>query len=189
MKSVLYAALLLAASPVAFAGENTASTLALSTIVFVDLAFLICLFLVVVTLRRDPAWSLAHALAETITWPDPKAAVSQVLGAAGLQGAAAPAGKAPATTEPRLESSASRLIAFIGMLAVVVVFMGMANCVLWQCFAKHSAEQAASKAGDTTSGQTWEMIKFLFAGSSLFVPYAVNQFRSAFESFGHPEKK
>jgi hypothetical protein len=148
---------------------NTPDSLALGIIVFVDLVFVLALVLISLALGRDSKWSLAAALAENIEWSQPAAA----LGAQGLLKPAAPA----ADAQSRIEPSASRLIAFVGMLAVVVVFVGMADCVLWRCFTGHPG---GMEMGD--------MIKFLFGGASLFVPYAVNQLRSAFESFGAPKK-
>jgi len=178
MKPIVLLLLLVAGAPAVSAAESgITQTLALTTIGFVDLVFLLCLALVAVALRRDPAWSLARALAETITWAAPKAAATPALGAAGLQ-AAGQKDAAPESDEPRVESSSSRLIAFVGMLAVVTVFVGMSNCVLWHCFLP-----------DTHDPDTGVLLKFLCGGASLFVPYAVNQFRSAFESFGAPAKK
>ncbi|MBI5769268.1 MAG: hypothetical protein HZA93_15850 [Verrucomicrobia bacterium] len=159
------------------AGRTT--WLALWTIAFIDLVFLLCLILVSATLRRDSSWSLAHALAENISWPDASGS-GATLGAAGVQvkGAGVAAGGEGQAAEPRCEPSSSRLIAFIGMLAVMVVFVGLANYVVWVAF-----------QGRLNEGGTTELLKFLAGGSSLFVPYAVNQFRSAFEAFGGPAKK
>lgn len=212
MKSIRYFLLLLAAATIGHAVEPPAQTpdviaapapaavqipsapalpaphtlpVAVSTILLVDGIFLFCLLMVAATLRRDPSWSLAQALAESTGAPEPKPGGTPALGARGLQGVQVPAGAATTATEPKIEYSASRLIAFIGMLAVVAAFVGMANCFLWYGFMSNSTKAES----DAITAMTGSMFKFLAGGAALFVPYMANQLRSAFESFGTPPPK
>lgn len=73
----------------------------------------------------------------------------------------------------KMVASSSRLIALLGMIATLGMFVGVGNYVIWRLF----------KTGTMPEEMT-SVMAFLFGGSSLFVPYALNQFRSAFESFG-----
>jgi hypothetical protein len=148
--------------------------LAYLTIAFVDVLFVLTLGCVVASLRGSKGWSLASALAENIHWSPAPAAPAPVLGASGLNpGAASTSATSPAAgtaATASYESSASRLIAFVGMLAIVIVFVGASNWVIWVAF--------------TTNGVpvTTELLKFIAGGAALFVPYAVNQARSALEN-------
>ncbi len=90
---------------------------------------------IVVTLRRTPNWSLAGALYES-------------------GDASSGAGGKP---------SSSRIIAFLGMLVLLVIYIGFGYVALWNVL--HNQELPNING-------------FLLTGLSLFAPYAANQFKS-----------
>ena len=69
-----------------------------------------------------------------------------------------------------LVASTSRLIALVGMFAIVSLFIGFGFLELW-AFAKTGMLFAAS-----------DILKFLLGGTTLFAPYLVNKFASVFSS-------
>lgn len=100
---------------------------------------------VVRLLKQAPAWSLADALAEEAD-----------LGDAG-------AGKTV------MVASTSRLIAFLGMVAILALFLGFGAFVLWGV-----AETGRAPANCD------DFSKYLLGGVTLFAPYVVNKFSAAF---------
>lgn len=143
------------------------SYLAVAVIIFVDGLFVFVLGLIVSALRRGNDAILAGMLAEEIHWPEKPATAP--LGAAGLKAGGAGNVAAPAEA-PKIEPSSSRLIAFVGMLAIVSVFLGLADWVIWRCF-----------TGDGPLPELHQLLYFLAGGATLFAPYAANQFRAAFQ--------
>jgi len=74
--------------------------------------------------------------------------------------------------ETRLIASTSRLIALFGLIALLAMYLAVGAIVLRQ-FAK-----------DGTIPDLNGMYRFFLAGAGLFVPYAINQIRSAFDFLG-----
>jgi len=70
----------------------------------------------------------------------------------------------------RLVGSTSRVIALMGSIVLMVLFIGFGSFVLYY----FGTGQGAPK-------DTEEVIRFLVAGLTLFAPYAVNKFASLFE--------
>lgn len=107
----------------------------------------------------DPAtrWSLADALSEEadLTVPD----------AAGLPYTV----NGVVAKKTELVASSSRLIAFMGLLAIMFLYLGFGAFILWG-FAKTGTIPAAA------SGVT----NYLLGGMTLFAPYVVNKFASVF---------
>jgi hypothetical protein len=68
-----------------------------------------------------------------------------------------------------MAASSSRLIAFVGMIAILFLFLGFGAFILWG-FAKSGTMPAS--AGEIT--------KYLLGGMTLFAPYIVNKFSSVF---------
>ncbi|OIR03575.1 hypothetical protein GALL_144340 [mine drainage metagenome] len=93
---------------------------------------------------KDP-WKLSEALSEE--------ASGQLPAAAG--------------TKPALVPSSSRLIAFLGMLALIGVTIGVAYGVLWGLFF------------DKDLAQLDKIGSFLTSAAVIFVPYAANQIKAA----------
>lgn len=83
------------------------------------------------------------------------------------------AGNSVEVTE--LRASSSRMIAFVGMLLILLMFMGFGIFSLYS-FAKTGVMP-----------KTDNIINFLVAGLTLFAPYFVNQFASLFEKLA-PKK-
>lgn len=80
--------------------------------------------------------------------------------------------------ETKLVASTSRLVAFMGMLAILVLFIGFGTFALYQ-FAM------TGELGDSTD----KVVNFLVAGLTLFAPYAVNKFSSLFENIAQPNRQ
>lgn len=103
------------------------------------------------TLRKDKDWSLGQALSEK---------------------ADAPAAQQAAGVGQASVASTSRLIAFLGMLGMLSVFMGLGLYLLWALF-----EGKAAEAVDAVKA----VGPYLLYGSSLYAPYAFNQIKEAFK--------
>lgn len=105
-------------------------------------------------IAAKPAWSLADALSEDVVLTPEDANGPRF----------DPNNKALMATE--LKASSSRLIAFVGAIVSVFLFLGFGTFSLYQF------------------GMTGQMpgigdvLKFLAAGSTLFVPYTVNKLSS-----------
>ncbi len=107
-------------------------------------------------------WSLADALSEETE------ITALTTNAAGQQEPLMEAGKPVLVTVMR--ASSSRLIALMGMMAILLMFLGFGSFTLY-----HFA------ATGQMPGGTDQMINFLVAGMTLFAPYVVNKFSSLFE--------
>lgn len=70
-----------------------------------------------------------------------------------------------------LRASSSRLIAFMGMLVILLMFLGFGTFAMYWF----------AKTGKMPEGMN-DVINFLVAGLTLFAPYVVNKFSSLFES-------
>ncbi len=105
----------------------------------------------------DTRWSLADALSEEadLTVPDANGFPYTVNGVV--------------VKATRLAASSSRLIAFMGMIAILSLFLGFGAFILWG-FATTGTVPAA----------TAEITKYLVGGMTLFAPYVVNKFSSVF---------
>jgi hypothetical protein len=126
-----------------------------STFAGMNATFFFLIIAVFGSLRRSPNWSLADALSEE---------------------AANQASTVP-PVKPVMVASSSRLIALIGLLAILVLYLGFGYCALWMCFVKGKIDI------DTKS-----LLSFLFGGATLFAPYLANQLRDAFSTFAGPPK-
>jgi hypothetical protein len=113
---------------------------------------LILLFLIVAMgLSRSKDWHLGDAASEE----------------AGNQPSTLPVG-----TKPVMVASASRLIALLGLLVILVIFLGFGYYLLYAAF---------SCKLDTVNVKP--IVYFLFSGATMFAPYLANQLQSAFSAF------
>lgn len=80
----------------------------------------------------------------------------------------------PAGTKPIMVASSSRLIALIGLLSILGVFLGFGYYFLYSAFAGTTMQLADMKS----------VIYYLLSGAVMFAPYLANQLQSAFTSFG-----
>lgn len=121
----------------------------------------VCALLGILTVRNvllaSDKWSLSDALSEEADLTTEKADPSD-------------ATKKIRVTETRLVASTSRLIALLGMIAILALFLGFAGIVLWYF------GESGTVPPDTT-----KVIQFLVAGLTLFAPYVVNKFSSLFD--------
>jgi hypothetical protein len=113
---------------------------------------MLMLFLIVAAgLARSTDWHLGDAASEE----------------AGNQPSTLPVG-----TKPVMVASASRLIALLGLLAILAIFVGFGYYFLYAAFA-HELETTNVKP----------VVYFLFSGATMFAPYLANQLQSAFSAF------
>jgi hypothetical protein len=109
-------------------------------------------------------WSLADALSEVT---EVTATVKNAQG--DLEPRLDASGKPLMVTEPR--ASSSRLIAMMGMMGILLMFVGFGSFSLY-----------AFALTGTVSSQIDKVIYFLMSGMTLFAPYVVNKFASMFQS-------
>lgn len=118
----------------------------------VILILLVSLIAVKDSLRGDQ-WSLAHALSEetlitTTTRATPDASPSSI-------------------SNTQMIGSASRLIAFLGMLVILSFFVGVGLWLLWQLLSSGKVPANLEL-----------LLNFFAGGAMLFVPYLANQFKA-----------
>ena len=117
---------------------------------------LLAVFAATARALRDTRWSFADALSEEadLTANDSAGMPYTVNGAV--------------VKESVLRASSSRLIAFLGTIAILALFLGFGTFILWN-FARTGNMQGAGEVRD-----------FLLGGLGLFAPYVVNKFSSVF---------
>jgi hypothetical protein len=76
-----------------------------------------------------------------------------------------------------MRASSSRLVAFMGMLAILLLCIGFRIVTLYQ-FAM------TGRLGSSID----RVVPFLVAGITLFAPYAVNKFSTLFADITRPKK-
>jgi hypothetical protein len=79
--------------------------------------------------------------------------------------------------KPVMVASASRLIAFLGLVVILSLFLGVGYYLLWCLFTGRST----SHLSDITS--------YFYSGIVLFAPYIINKFSDAFSIFKPPTTK
>jgi hypothetical protein len=106
----------------------------------------------VVGLLRSQNWFLGDALSEEAgNQPDPL----------------------PPGVKPVMVASSSRLMALLGLLNILGVFLGFGYYFLYAAF-----------AGTVNLTDMKSVIYYVFSGAVMFAPYLANQLQSAFSSFG-----
>ncbi|WP_243312584.1 hypothetical protein [Fundidesulfovibrio agrisoli] len=110
-------------------------------------------FKIFALLGRDQNWSLAKALSETETVENSDASDPSKI-----------------VKSTQTIPSTSRLIAMLGMMVIVVLFLGIGITIIWNL----GSTGSMPKLTDLTT--------FLYGGASLFAPYAINKFSEAFKS-------
>ena len=80
-----------------------------------------------------------------------------------------------ATTAVRMIASSSRLIALLGLMGILTLFMGCGAIMLW----------ILGKGGNVKENAE-SYSTFLMYGVVMFAPYMVNKFSAIFEKFGPP---
>jgi hypothetical protein len=82
----------------------------------------------------------------------------------------------PAGVKPVMVASSSRLIALMGLLNILSVFLGFGYYFLYSAF-----------AGTVHLEDMKSVIYYLFSGAVMFAPYLANQLQNAFSSFAAPQ--
>jgi hypothetical protein len=77
----------------------------------------------------------------------------------------------PPAGKPVMVASSSRLIAFLGLIVILALFLGVGYYLLWCLFTQRELKEL-----DYT-------IKYFYSGLVLFAPYIVNKFSDAFSIF------
>lgn len=110
----------------------------------------IVVFRQVFSLLKTQGWSLTDALSEPPPPPGP------------------PGPAAPAIVPPTPFASSSRLIAFVGMVIIAIIFVGTGYYVIYALF-----NDPSNISGNLESVRT-----YLMYGGTLFAPYVVNKVSS-----------
>ena len=144
------------------------------TVMAVMVFFVAAVLLSLSSLKKDAGWKLGEALSEETDAPIPPAAPPNVpvpVPVPVVVPVVVPNPPPPVGTQ-RLAGSTSRLIAFLGMLGMLSIFMGLGLYLLWAFFNGKlaDAENAVKAAGP-----------YLLYGSALYAPYAFNQIKEAFK--------
>lgn len=157
---------ILMGSPVtAYAGETASSSGSdfFSYVVFGVVAF--SAFFSIAVIQRALAgstWSLSDALSEEANITPLDKDGKPIKDANGV----------PAQTVSELRASSSRLIALIGLIAILMLYLGFGLVTL---------KIYASTGTLPSDADLMPIIKFLLAGATLFAPYAVNKVSSIFD--------
>lgn len=132
---------------------------------------LFCLGAVKVALDKHKTWSLADALSEEAD-VTPEGAAPQAGAAAGVP----PVPPATTMVVTTLHASSSRLIAFLGSIVILFLFLGFGMVMIYDFATTGALPSSASSVKD-----------YLLTGLTLFAPYAVNKVSSLFEGLA-PKK-
>jgi hypothetical protein len=144
-------------APVVLPGRPVGDTLALVMIGL--LAAIGLVFLIIIFTRLAAAnWSLAAALSEEVSVP-----VFDTAGAPVMAGAVQ-------AMQSKMVPSTSRLIALMGLFAILLLYIGFGGAVLYYF-----------TTGQVLPPQIGEVRSFLYAGLTLFAPYIVNKFSDVFK--------
>ncbi|WP_177205223.1 hypothetical protein [Burkholderia sp. WP9] len=167
---------------VASAGNSDisqASSFAVGFVIF--MTYVISFFAILIVARsltRDPSWSLAAALSEEaiVSKPPPEPITTTTVQPDGTR-------EQVVSHEPAdysvLAGSTSRIIAVFGMIVILAMFLGFGAIAMW----RYGVDGDASEAAMTG------MMKYLFGGIALFVPYAFNQIQKCFSVLGFSNGK
>lgn len=135
------------------------------TVVFIFLVGTLLALLFIRAALASTAWSLADALSE-----ETELGPAMIVDPSGNKVPSFdPSGKPVMTTE--LRASSSRLIALMGMMAILLMFLGFGS------FALYSFAYTGTMPPDVD-----KVIMFMVGGMTLFAPYVVNKFSTIFES-------
>lgn len=133
------------------------------TVVGIVLIGSIYALLMIRTSLANSKWSLSDALSE-------EASVTAIKTENGAQTPMLDANQQPVTiTEMR--ASTSRLVALLGMIVIVMMFLGFGTFALFEFAVSGNMPQSIDN-----------VVNYLLAGLTLFAPYVANKFASMFSS-------
>lgn len=140
-------------------------------LIVVLFGILFCIGAAKVALDKHKTWSLADALSE-----DVDVTAEGTVPAAGAAVGAPPAQSPPTKVVTTLQASSSRLIAFLGSIVILFLFLGFGLVAIYHFATTGTLPSSTSSVKD-----------YLLTGLALFAPYAVNKFSSLFEGLS-PKK-
>jgi hypothetical protein len=151
------------------------STFAYLLVVVVGVAILIAFSTIrsSLTPSSDPKatkWSLADALSEEADVTPLKEDGTPLL--VGADGKPLLGSDGKAITVSKLTASTSRFIALLGLIGILIMYMGFGMVVL-----ENYAQTGVAKSWSDLQGNAY----FLFSGITMFAPYIVNKFSSVFD--------
>ncbi|MEM5316531.1 hypothetical protein [Paraburkholderia sp. JHI869] len=134
-----------------------------------------CLFKLWSLLNNDSDWSWAKALSDeaVVSKPPPEPTTTVLKNPDGTTASETTSYEPSDYSE--LTGSTSRVIAIFGMVVILFMFLGFGSVAMWRYAYFGDAQNAM------------DMMKILFAGVALFVPYGFNQVQKAISAFG-PQK-
>ena len=139
----------------------------LATIVFVAAFFIGGVLMSVRALKQKQHWLIDALSEKNPSKPAGTGTKTATDGTAGADG-----GSTSATTQPTTGST-SRLIAFLGGLGMLALYMGLGVYALWALFNGCTSEVKDAMAA---------VSHYLLYGTAMYAPYAVNQAKAAFAS-------
>lgn len=136
------------------------------TVIFIVLIGILLALIFVRAALGNSKWSMADALSEEV-----EVTATKKNAAGDEEPMADPGNASKFMMITEMRASSSRLIALIGMLVILLMFIGFGMFSLYRFATSWSMPTAMDS-----------VIKFLVAGLTLFAPYVVNKFSSMFES-------
>lgn len=140
-------------------------------LIVVLFGILFCIGAVKVSLDKHKTWSLANALSE-----EGDVTAEGTAPTAGAAVGAPPVQSASTKVVTTLHASSSRLIAFLGSIVILFLFLGFGLVAIYHFATSGTLPSSTSSVKD-----------YLLTGLALFAPYAVNKFSSLFEGLA-PKK-
>lgn len=118
-------------------------------------------------LKQSTCWSLADALSEEVDLP----VYTEVRDAAGNVTRSLQLGTdGKPLLAPQMRASSSRVIALMGMVAILFLFIGFGALALFSLGSTGQVPDSLER-----------VVNFLVSGMTLFAPYLVNKFASLFQ--------
>lgn len=142
------------------AGLMTQQTFAVLLVMSIAVVTIVSLLLIYRNVRRASTWSLSEALSEEV----PVGPITKTAAGEPIQD-----NDGNVQHENVMKASSSRLIALLGAIAIMMLYIGAGLAVLME-FASKGTIPAATK----------DFTTFFLYGMVLFAPYIVNKFSSIF---------
>ncbi|MCH8618048.1 hypothetical protein [Undibacterium sp. TS12] len=137
---------------------------------FIPTVVLIGSFMAILAVRgalKSTSWSLADALSEEVDLP----VFKEITDTQGVKTREPVYGKdEKPVLVPEMRASSSRVVALMGMIAILFLFIGFGVFILFS-FGNTGKVPPSSD----------QVVHFLFGGLTLFAPYVVNKFASVFQ--------
>ena len=119
-------------------------------------------------------WSIADAMSEEVMMPAYTDAVPAAAGLPGVPKTLILDNDKKAVLIPEMHASTSRVIAMMGMMAILFLFLGFGVFAIFEFGATGRVPKSIE-----------QVVTFLTSGLTLFAPYLVNKFASIFNLTGN----